>query len=684
MAEQQVIAEVQALRERLEDYNYRYYVLDNPSVPDAEYDRLMRQLRDLEARHPELISADSPSQKVGGGLATAFTEVQHEMPMLSLDNVFEEADFKEFIRRVRNRLNVSSEQPLSYCCEPKLDGLAMSLLYVNGVLERAATRGDGQTGEDVTANVRTIRNVPLKLRGEQLPERLEVRGEVVIPSADFERMNEQARANGKKIFANPRNAAAGSLRQLDSRITASRPLAFYTYGMGVAQGVPPLQTHSETLRYLADLGFSCWCNMAEKYGLQLVAENEQQCFETYRTILEKRQQLPFEIDGMVVKVDSLALQQQLGFVARAPRWAIAYKFPAQEEMTLLKDVEFQVGRTGAITPVARLEPVLVGGVTVSNATLHNADEIARLGVKIGDTVIIRRAGDVIPQVVSVVTERRPEDARDIVFPEHCPVCGSHTERVEGEAVTRCAGGLICAAQRKEALRHFASRKAMDIEGLGHKIIEQLVERDLVHSPADLFALDAKTLQGLERMGEKSATKLVAAIADSRETTLPRFLYSLGIREVGEVTAENLAMHFRTLPALQAATVEQLQDVNDIGEIVAKHVYYFFREQHNVDVVEALLAAGMHWPEIAEPAPESALPLAGKTMVLTGSLNQFSRSEAGARLKALGAKISGSVSKNTDIVVAGEAAGSKLSKAQELGIEVLDEEGLLALLEQHES
>ncbi|WP_341501481.1 NAD-dependent DNA ligase LigA [Gallaecimonas sp. GXIMD4217] len=661
---------IQRLRAQLNDHNHRYYVLDDPSVPDAEYDRLMRELQALEAEHPELVTPDSPSQRVGARPATAFAEVAHEIPMLSLGNAMNAEEFDAFVKRVADRLKDDGAQ--HWCCEPKLDGLAVSLLYENGQLVRGATRGDGRTGEDITQNVRTIRAIPLTLRGD-FPARLEVRGEVYMTRSGFEAMNQKAMESGDKVFANPRNAAAGSLRQLDSRITARRPLAFYAYGLGVAEGAELPGSHHGRLEWLRGLGLPVCPAIRLADGADAVRDY-------HGDILARRDQLDYEIDGVVIKLDSVALQEELGFVARAPRWAIAWKFPAQEEMTVLEDVEFQVGRTGAITPVAKLAPVFVGGVTVSNATLHNADEIARLGVRIGDTVIVRRAGDVIPQVVRVV-ETEPRGERDILFPEQCPVCNSQVERLEGEAVARCTGGLFCGAQRKQALRHFASRKALDIEGLGDKVIEQLVDQDLIRNPAELFALAPEQLLKLERMGEKSATKLVAHIRQAKETSLARFLYALGIREVGETTAATLAGHFRTLEALKEADLETLQAVPDVGPIVAQHIHTFFRQPHNLEVLEALLEAGLHWPEVAVKE-ESEQPLKGQTAVLTGTLSQMGRSEAKGKLESLGVKVAGSVSKNTDFLVAGEKAGSKLAKAQELGVKVLDEDAMLALFAEH--
>ncbi|WP_429138437.1 NAD-dependent DNA ligase LigA [Aeromonas allosaccharophila] len=657
------------LCELLTEYGHQYYVLDNPTVPDAEYDRLMRELLDIEKQQPSLRTPSSPSQRVGSAPLPEFRQVTHEVPMLSLDNVFNNEDLDDFVHRIEGRLK--STGTLRFCCEPKLDGLAVSLLYENGILVQAATRGDGRVGENITDNVRTIRSVPLALQGKGWPLRLEVRGEAFMRKKDFVDLNERASSAGEKVFVNPRNAAAGSLRQLDSRVTANRRLSFYAYGVGVG-GEQLGDSHFGRLHQLKEWGLPLSPEVKLKEGAA-------GCQAFHDDILARRGELPYEIDGVVYKVDAIALQEELGFVARAPRWATAHKFPAQEEMTELENVEFQVGRTGAVTPVAKLKPVFVGGVTVSNATLHNADEIERLGVMIGDTVIVRRAGDVIPQIVAVVEAQRPSDARAILFPTECPVCGSAVERLEGEAVARCSGGLFCEAQRKEAIKHFAARRAMDVDGLGDKIVEQLVDKGLVKTPADLFSLNAIQLAGLERMGQKSALNLVAAIDAARSTTLPRFLFALGIREVGEATALNLANHFLTLDALRAASVEQLLTVADVGEVVAKHVYYFLRQPHNVEVLEALLAAGIHWPAI-EKKEASDQPFAGKTFVLTGTLTTLSRNDAKAALQALGAKVAGSVSAKTDVLVAGEAAGSKLTKAQELGITIWTEEELQQALQ----
>ncbi|EKN5162145.1 NAD-dependent DNA ligase LigA [Yersinia enterocolitica] len=665
-----IIQQINQLRTSLRHHEHLYHVLDAPEIPDAEYDRLMQQLRELEAQHPELITNDSPTQRVGAAPLDAFEQVKHEVPMLSLDNVFDEESYLAFDKRVHDRLKRAD--PLTFCCELKLDGLAVSLLYEDGELVRAATRGDGTTGENITANVRTIRAIPLRLQGDKLPRRVEVRGEVFMPLAGFEQLNDEARRKGGKVFANPRNAAAGSLRQLDPRITAKRPLTFFCYGVGLLEGGELPRSHIQRL-----MQFKAW-GLPVSDRVKLCTGSEQ-VIAFYRQVEQDRGGLGFDIDGVVIKVDSLDLQEQLGFVARAPRWATAFKFPAQEQITQVREVEFQVGRTGAITPVARLEPVQVAGVIVSNATLHNADEIERLGLRIGDTVIVRRAGDVIPQVVGVVMDQRPQDAKEITFPEHCPVCGSDIERVEGEAVARCTGGLFCAAQRKEALKHFVSRRALDVDGMGDKIIEQLVEKQYVENPADLFTLTAGKLTGLDRMGPKSAQNLIVALEKAKQTTFARFLYALGIREVGEATAANLAAHFRNLENLRAADIEALKSVPDVGEVVARHVVNFLGEEHNQKVIEALEKV-ITWPEPQQIiAEEIDSPFAGKTVVLTGSLTILSRDEAKDRLAALGAKVSGSISKKTDLVIAGEAAGSKLAKAQELGITVIDEAEMIRLL-----
>mgnify|MGYP001746705468 FL=1 len=660
--------QIDILRQDLRRYEYEYHVLDNPTIPDAEYDRLFHQLKALEAAHPELITADSPTQRVGAKPLSGFAQIRHEIPMLSLDNAFSDEEFYAFVKRIEDRL-IRLPEPLTFCCEPKLDGLAVSILYVNGVLTQAATRGDGTTGEDITANIRTIRNIPLQLLMDNPPARLEVRGEVFMPHAGFERLNQQALEKGEKTFANPRNAAAGSLRQLDPKITSKRPLVLNAYGIGIAEGVDLPNTHYDRLQWLKSIGIPVNPEIRLCNGTDEV-------LDFYRDIQNKRSSLGYDIDGTVLKINDIALQEKLGFISKAPRWAIAYKFPAQEELTRLNDVEFQVGRTGAITPVAKLEPVFVAGVTVSNATLHNGDEIERLDIAIGDTVVIRRAGDVIPQIIGVLHDRRPADARPIIFPKTCPVCDSAIVRIEGEAVARCTGGLFCAAQRKEALKHFVSRKAMDIDGVGGKLIEQLVDRELIHTPADLFKLDLTTLTRLERMGTKSAENALASLEKAKNTTLARFIFALGIREVGEATALNLANHFKTLEALQNADLEALQQVPDVGEVVANRILAFWHEPHNVAVVNDLIAQGVHW-ETVETKEVTENRFKGKTVVLTGTLTQMGRNEAKALLQDMGAKVSGSVSAKTDFVIAGDAAGSKLTKAQELGVTVLTEEEFLA-------
>lgn len=660
--------QIDKLRQDLRRYEYEYHVLDNPTIPDAEYDRLFHQLKALEAAHPERITADSPTQRVGAKPLSGFAQIRHEIPMLSLDNAFSDEEFYAFVKRIEDRL-IRLSEPLTFCCEPKLDGLAVSILYVNGVLTQAATRGDGTTGEDITANIRTIRNIPLQLLMDNPPARLEVRGEVFMPHEGFEHLNQQALEKGEKTFANPRNAAAGSLRQLDPKITSKRPLVLNAYGIGIAEGVDLPNTHYDRLQWLKSIGIPVNPEIRLCNGTDEV-------LDFYRDIQNKRSSLGYDIDGTVLKINDIALQEKLGFISKAPRWAIAYKFPAQEELTRLNDVEFQVGRTGAITPVAKLEPVFVAGVTVSNATLHNGDEIERLDIAIGDTVVIRRAGDVIPQIIGVLHDRRPADARPIIFPKTCPVCDSAIVRIEGEAVARCTGGLFCAAQRKEALKHFVSRKAMDIDGVGCKLIEQLVDRELIHTPADLFKLDLTTLTRLERMGTKSAENALASLEKAKNTTLPRFIFALGIREVGEATALNLANHFKTLEALQNADLEALQQVPDVGEVVANRILAFWHEPHNVAVVNDLIAQGVHW-ETVETKEVTENRFKGKTVVLTGTLTQMGRNEAKALLQDMGAKVSGSVSAKTDFVIAGDAAGSKLTKAQELGVTVLTEEEFLA-------
>ena len=656
------------LREQLNYHNYRYYVLDDPEIPDAEYDRLFRELQALEEKYPALQGPDSPTQRVGAAPLAAFGEVRHVVPMLSLGNAFSDDELLEFGRRVSERLET---EQVDFVAEPKLDGLAISLLYEAGVLVRAATRGDGVTGEDVTQNVRTIRSVPLHLIGDDYPRLLEVRGEVYMPRAGFEALNRRQREAGDKPFANPRNAAAGSLRQLDSRITATRPLAMYCYGVGQVEGGELPDRHSAILRRLGDWGLRLCPEVATVTGMS-------GCRDYYRRMAERRSSLPYEIDGVVFKVDRLDQQRALGFVSRAPRWAIARKFPAQEALTTLQAIDVQVGRTGALTPVARLAPVEVGGVIVTNATLHNQDEIDRMDLRVGDTVVVYRAGDVIPKVASVVPSRRPAGTQPFRMPDRCPQCGSDVLREKDGVILRCSGGLYCPAQRKEAIKHFASRRAMDIDGLGDKLVEQLVDAELVHDPADLYALDLDAVAGLERMAQKSAENLMAALQASKDTTLGRFLFALGIREVGETTAQTLAAHFGTLDALLDADEEALQQVPDIGPVVAESIVTFFRQPHNLEVIQKLLDAGVHWPDEVV-APRDRLPLAGKTVVLTGTLSRLTRSEAKERLQKLGAKVTGSVSKKTDLVIAGEAAGSKREKAEKLGITVKDEQALLEML-----
>ena len=655
------------LQQELARLEHAYYVLDQPLVPDAEYDRLYRELLELEAQHPDWVTPDSLSQRVGGAPLKEFMEVKHSVPMLSLNNAFEESELIGFDRRCREGLGLDH---VEYACELKFDGLAISLRYENGVLVQAATRGDGASGEDVTSNIRTIRAIPLRLQGPNLPNVIEVRGEVFMHRADFEAMNKTAAKSGEKEFANPRNAAAGSLRQLDSKVTAKRPLSFFAYGLGAlepSQWLP--STHSELL------------NLYEVLGLPVCRERTvvsslDGLMKFYAGIAAKREQLPYEIDGVVYKVNSFAEQQQLGYVSRAPRFAIAHKYPAQEEITTVLDIDVQVGRTGAITPVARLAPVLVGGVTVTNATLHNEDEVRRKDVRIGDTVVVRRAGDVIPEIVSVVLDRRPSNTQVFVMPTRCPVCESHIERLSDEAVARCSGGLFCAAQRKQALLHFAQRRAMDIEGLGDKIVDQMVDLNLVRTPADLYRLGFAALVNMERMGEKSADNLLQSIAQSKKTTLARFIFGLGIRHVGESTAKDLAKHFGGIRALMDAPMDELLMVNDVGPVVADSIVSFMSEPHNREVIEQLLVSGI---EFQNEERITTVDLSGKTFVLTGTLPTLSRDQAKELLEAAGAKVAGSVSQKTSFVVAGSEAGSKLDKATELGIPILDEVALLKLL-----
>lgn len=691
-------ARIADLRQQIEDANYRYYVLDDPNLPDAEYDRLLRELQELEAAHPELASADSPTQRVGSAPSAKFAEVRHAVPMLSLANAFAPEEIHEFVARIGRE--TGDFEPV-FSAEPKLDGLAISLRYEDGHFVRGATRGDGASGEDVTANLRTVRAIPLKLRGKAPaappPKVLEVRGEVYMPKAAFEKYNEWARAHGEKTLANPRNGAAGSLRQLDPRVTAQRPLSFFAYSLGEVEGLKLPPTHSQTLALLRDFGLPVSPQVTTARGAEGL-------LEYFGKIGQLRNALPYDIDGVVYKLDRYDQQRAMGFVSRAPRWAIAHKYPAQEEATTVESIEVNVGRTGAVTPWVLMNPVHVGGVTVTRATLHNADQVARLDVRRGDTVIVRRAGDVIPEVVRVIEERRPLDARGnplhppFVMPAECPACGSAVEREEGEVVARCTGGLYCPAQRVQALFHFASRRAMDIEGLGEQFITALVEFDYVHTVADLYRLKLDDFLEMKRRADESAgatpatvkagkvatrwaENLVAAIDASRSTTLERLLYALGIRDVGESTAKTLARHFGALDPIMAADVETLKTVPDVGPVVASRIAHFFAEPHNRQVIAALRANGVHWKE---GAPQRAAdgPLAGQTVVLTGGLATMSRDDAGARLEALGAKVSGSVSKKTSFVVAGEAAGSKLAKAQELGVEIWDEARLLAFLAEH--
>ncbi|MGB1011196.1 MAG: NAD-dependent DNA ligase LigA [Thiolinea sp.] len=665
-----IIENIEALRGQLRYHNHRYYVLDDPEIPDAAYDRLFRELQALEKAHPDLITSDSPTQRVGDAPLSEFAEVKHVMPMLSLSNVFSDEELQAFDKRLHDRLKDEAE--LTYVAEPKLDGLAISILYENGVLSRAATRGDGETGEDVTHNVRTIESVPLRLLGDDYPVILEVRGEIYMPKQGFAELNQRLIANEQKPFVNPRNAAAGTLRQLDPRITAKRPMEIFCYAVGLVEGGELPETHDAVLAKLKDWGFRVCPEIA-------VVQGAVGCAGYYADIGNRRDDLPYEIDGVVYKVNDLSLQQQLGFVSRAPRWATAHKFPAQEEITTLLDVEFQVGRTGALTPVARLEPVFVGGVTVSNATLHNMDEVERKDVRIGDTVIVRRAGDVIPEVVKPVLAQRPADARGITMPEVCPVCESEVQRLEDEAVYRCTGGLFCPAQVKEAIKHFASRKAMNIDGLGDKLVEQLFEYKLIQHVDDLYKLKASQVAELERMAAKSAKNLINALEKSKATTLERFIFALGIREVGETTAKTLARHYGSLENLMAADQDSLQAVPDVGPVVAERVCQFFKEAHNLETIGNLRQLGVQWADY-EVVDGADLPLQGKTFVITGSFER-SRDLIKADLEALGAKVSGSVSKKTTALIAGEKAGSKREKAEKLGIEIVGEDGLADLLVQ---
>ncbi|KTC84015.1 DNA ligase [Legionella drozanskii LLAP-1] len=666
-----LIKKIDNLRERIRLYDYHYYVLDEPLVPDSEYDRCFKELQLLETEHPQYISPDSPTQRVGGSPAGTFEPVEHKQPMLSLGNVFSEEELHAFIKRVADRLG-ADEESLQFVCEPKLDGLAVNLSYEKGQLVYAATRGDGTVGENISSNIKTIAAVPLKLLCNNPPAFIEIRGEVYMPKAGFEAYNEKAREKGEKTFANPRNAAAGSLRQLNPAITAARPLAIYCYSIGASNNFALPDSHLGQLELLREFGFRVSPEAKAVFGFS-------GCLAYYQDMLTRRLSLPYEIDGVVYKLNNIALQQRLGYVARAPRFACAHKFPASEEMTEIHAVDFQVGRTGALTPVARLRPVSVAGVTVSNATLHNMDEINRKDIRIGDTVIVRRAGDVIPEVVSVVIEKRPDQTETIHLPAHCPVCGADVIREEGEAVARCTGGLFCSAQLKRMLWHFASRRAMSIDGLGGMLLEQLVNQGLVRDVADLYALDLATLASLPRMGKKSAENLLTAIEKSKKTTFARFLYALGIREVGEVSARSLALEFADIEALKTVSAEQLMEIRDIGPVVAYHIVHFFAQKHNIDVIDKLLAYGIQWPHEKRKQLDEQHPFYAKTMVLTGTLNTMGREEAKARLLAVGAKVAGSVSAKTDYVVAGAEAGSKLDKANALGVKVLSEEELIKLL-----
>ncbi len=656
------------LRGAVEEHNYNYYVLDRPVISDAEYDRLFQELQGIEGQYPQLISADSPTQRVGAAPLSEFAQVTHRTPMLSLNNAFDESEVVAFDKRICEALDVTT---VEYAAEPKFDGLAVSIVYENGRLTTGATRGDGYTGEDVTANLRTVRAIPLKLRGAHQQHRFEVRGEVLMLKADFERMNRRQQEMSEKEFVNPRNAAAGSLRQLDPRITATRPLTFYAYGAAAPMD-GRIRSHTQLLDRLAELGLPVTLERRTITGVQGL-------LEYYRDIGGRRQQLPFDIDGVVYKVDDLAAQQQLGFVSRAPRFAIAHKFPAEEASTIVESIDVQVGRTGALTPVARLKPVFVGGVTVTNATLHNDDEVQRKDVRTGDTVVVRRAGDVIPEVVRVIADRRPPRTLRFVMPRRCPVCGSAIAKSEDEAIARCTAGLFCPAQRKQALLHFASRRAMDIEGLGDKLVEQLVDNQIVRTPGDLFKLGIAKLAALERMAEKSASNLIAAIEKSKRTTLARFIYALGIRNVGESTAQDLARYFGGIKPLAAADAEALQLVPDVGPVVAQSIAGFFAEPHNREVIEQLLAAGVSFAETTAHPVDPAGPVYGKTFVLTGTLPNLARNTVQQKIRDHGGKVSSSVSKNTDYVVAGADPGSKYDKARELGITILDEVDLLKLL-----
>lgn len=660
------------LRMQLHEHNHRYYILDNPGIPDAEYDRLLRELIELERENPELLTADSPSQRVGAPPRGEFAQVTHRLSMLSLENAFSDSEFAEFDRRLKDRLD--NQQTIEYACEPKLDGIAVSVIYEHGVMMQAATRGDGTTGEDITHNVKTIGSVPLRLLGDGYPDILEVRGEIYMPLAGFDAYNTRALKSGEKPFVNPRNAAAGSLRQLDSRVTALRPLEMCCYSVGYTEGGKLPEQHSQMLEQLGTWGFKINAESRLSSGVEA-------CEQYYQRLLERRATLPYDIDGIVYKVNSLALQERLGFVSRAPRWAIARKFPAQEEITIVQEIEFQVGRTGAVTPVARLEPVFVGGVTVSNATLHNFDEIERLDVRVGDTVTIRRAGDVIPQIVNVLLDRRPKESIPVKVPDQCPICTSKLLKEADEAVLRCSGGIICSAQRREAIKHFASRRAMDIDGLGEKLVDQLIDEGLIETVADLYHLNIDQLTSLDRMAAKSARNILDALEQSKQTKMDRFIFALGIREVGEATARSLAQTFGSWQALLNASEDQLLAIDDVGPVVTAHILQFMADPLRTGVAQQLLQAGVHWPEIRHPGQDQ--PLSGQTWVVTGTLEAMTRDQAKEKLQELGAKVSGSVSSKTSFLLAGASAGSKLSKAEKLDVTVVDEAYLLALLQSDE-
>ena len=669
MISQAKIHRIEELREKISQANIDYYVLNESAIPDAEYDRMMQELLSIEKKYPKLVTKDSPTQRVGAKPLDSFSEVKHVVPMLSLNNAFDEEEMTAFDHRVREILG---QNQVEYVGETKFDGLAVSLLYEGGLLTLAATRGDGTTGEDVTQNARTIRGIPLRLQGKTTPKRIEVRGEIYMTHKAFDKLNEKQKAKDEKLFANPRNAAAGSMRQLDSRITADRQLSFFAYSTGQIEGdnlSPRITSHAEMLTRLKTFGLPVSLETIVLKGLQA-------CLLYYRAISKRRSSLDYDIDGVVFKVNDFKQQEVMGFVSRAPRWSIAYKFPPEEELTQVLDIEVQVGRTGALTPVARLEPVFVGGVTVTSATLHNEDEIKRKDVRVGDTVIVRRAGDVIPEVLKVVLERRPENTRAFKMPTKCPICDSDIEREEGEAVIRCSGGLYCSAQQVQAIIHFASRRAMNIDGLGDKLIEQLVGKELIHNVSDLYRLQQTQLTYLERMAKKSASNIISALNNSKKTTLDRFLYALGIREVGDATARSLANHFGNLSAIQSTTQEALEGVADVGPIVAKHIVTFFSQTHNQEVINNLLTAGVHWPDVEIKTEQ---PLQGKTFVITGTLKGMKREEVKQRLLALGAKVSGSVSRKTDYVIAGSDPGSKVEKARQLDVEILDEVDLLSLI-----